>query len=115
MLLHYLKVALRNLLKYPTQSMISMIGLSVGTLCFSICFYCSRFIESTDTSFQHYKRLAEVHIHHGEDFYPGTPATLDEKLKSSTKSKRFRGLSTWTNATITCRLTIGKSCLIRST
>lgn len=83
MLLHYLKVALRNLLKYPTQSMISMIGLSVGMLCFSICFYCSRFIESTDTSFQHYKRLAEVHIHSGESFYPGTPATLDEKLKSS--------------------------------
>ena len=30
MILHYLKIALRNLLKYRTQSAISVLGLAVG-------------------------------------------------------------------------------------
>lgn len=39
MIQHYSKVALRNLMKYKTQNLISTIGLAVGLLCFSICFY----------------------------------------------------------------------------
>ena len=37
MIRHYLKVAFRNLLKYKTQNIISIIGLAVGLLCFCIC------------------------------------------------------------------------------
>ena len=36
MILHYLKVAFRNLLKYKTQSIISVLGLAVGFVCFSL-------------------------------------------------------------------------------
>lgn len=46
MLQHYIKTAFRHLLKYKTQNLISILGLSVGILCFSICLYCSRFIYS---------------------------------------------------------------------
>ena len=46
MIQHYSKVALRNLMKYKTQNLISTIGLAVGLLCFSICFYCSRYMQS---------------------------------------------------------------------
>lgn len=48
MILHYLKIAWRNLLKYRTQNIISIIGLAVGLFSFTVCFYCSRFIESRD-------------------------------------------------------------------
>lgn len=37
MIRHYLKVAFRNLLKYKTQNIISIIGLAVGLLCFNRC------------------------------------------------------------------------------
>lgn len=36
MILHYLKVAMRNLLKYKTQSVISILGLAVGFACFAL-------------------------------------------------------------------------------
>ena len=45
MILHYIKVAFRNLWKYKAQNIISVIGLAVGLLCFSVCMYCSRFVE----------------------------------------------------------------------
>ena len=34
MITHYLKVAFRNLLKYKTQNLISIVGLAVGLFCF---------------------------------------------------------------------------------
>ena len=33
MILHYLKVAVRSLMKYKTQTIISIIGLAVGFVC----------------------------------------------------------------------------------
>ena len=33
MILHYLKIAVRNLWKYRTQSIISMLGLAIGFAC----------------------------------------------------------------------------------
>ena len=35
MILHYLKIAWRNLLKYRTQSVVSILGLAVGLACFA--------------------------------------------------------------------------------
>lgn len=37
MIKHYFKVAFRNLWKYKVQNIISVIGLAVGLLCFSVC------------------------------------------------------------------------------
>lgn len=42
MLRHYLKIAIRNLLKYKQQSLISIIGLAVGVTCFAFCSYTLR-------------------------------------------------------------------------
>ena len=36
MIKHYLKVAFRNLMKYKTQSLVSIIGLAVGFTCFAL-------------------------------------------------------------------------------
>lgn len=49
MLRHYIKMAMRHLLKNKIQNLISIVGLSVGILCFSICLYCSRFISEVDS------------------------------------------------------------------
>ena len=38
MLIHHLKTAWRNLLKYKTQNIISILSLSVGVVCFSVVF-----------------------------------------------------------------------------
>ena len=62
MIKHYLKVAFRNFLKYKTQNFISIIGLAVGLLCFSICFYCSRYMQSMDQCFDNYHRLVDIRL-----------------------------------------------------
>lgn len=82
MIRHYFKVAFRNLLKYKTQNLISTIGLAVGLLCFSICFYCSRYMQSMDQCFDNYHRLADIRLINGEKkSYASTPAVLAEKLE----------------------------------
>ena len=52
MLLHYLKVAVRNLLKYKTQSVISIAGLAIGFACFALASLWIRY-EMTYDSFHH--------------------------------------------------------------
>ncbi len=64
MLKHYLKLAWRNLLKYRTQNIISIVGLAVGILSFSVCFYVSRLLLAEDTFFENYDRIAIVAAHH---------------------------------------------------
>lgn len=39
MITHYLKVVVRNLLKYKTQTFISILGLVMGLTCFIFCFH----------------------------------------------------------------------------
>ena len=82
MLLHYLTVAVRQLLKYRTQNLISIIGLGVCLLCFSVCLYVGRFILSTDSCFENRNRIAEVGLA-TEDGKPfsGTPAPLADHLR----------------------------------
>ena len=52
MIKHYLKVALRNLLKYKTQSIISILGLAVGFVCFAL----SAFWIEYESTFDHYRK-----------------------------------------------------------
>lgn len=80
MVRHYLKVAFRNLLKYKIQNFISIIGLAVGLLCFSICFYCSRYMQSMDQCFDNYHRLVDIRLSSGGELFAGTPAALTENL-----------------------------------
>lgn len=80
MLQHYIKTAFRHLLKYKTQNLISILGLSVGILCFSICLYCSRFIYSVDQCFTNKERIANVNLYTPDgDIYSGIPANLIER------------------------------------
>jgi ABC-type lipoprotein release transport system permease subunit len=62
MITHYLKVAVRNLLKYKTQNLISIGGLAIGLFCFCICFYISRFVGSVDKCFENHKRIADIYV-----------------------------------------------------
>lgn len=81
MLKHYIKIAIRQLLKYKIQNLISVAGLSVGILCFSICLYCSRFINETDHCFSNKERIADINLYTAQgDLYSGIPATLIEEL-----------------------------------
>lgn len=81
MLQHYIKIAIRHLLKYKIQNVISVMGLSVGILCFSICLYCSRFIGETDHCFGNRERIASIDLLTTRgDLYSGVPATLIEDL-----------------------------------
>ena len=36
MIVHYLKIAWRNLLKYRTQTAVNIVGLAVGFACFAL-------------------------------------------------------------------------------
>ncbi len=76
MLKLYFKIALRNLLKYRTQNIISVVGLAVGIFCFSICFYVTRFAGNMDGFYDHSDRIAVLHLYSmqegvREDFVPG--------------------------------------------
>ena len=84
MLQHYIKTAFRHLLKYKTQNLISILGLSVGILCFSICLYCSRFIYSVDQCFTNKERIANVNLYTPDGTtYWGIPANLIENLRQT--------------------------------
>lgn len=84
MIKHYFKVAFRNLWKYKAQNIISTIGLAVGLLCFSICMYCSRFVESTNHCFDNYFRIAELNLYNEQtgDYFSGTQVALSEELRT---------------------------------
>ena len=49
MILHYLKIALRNLLKYRTQSVISVLGLAVGLAFFTFGIHWLKYETSYDS------------------------------------------------------------------
>ena len=60
MLIHNLTVAWRNINKYLSQNIISVLGLSASLLCFALCMHFSRYIMGMDKHFPNYDRIAEV-------------------------------------------------------
>ena len=57
MLVHYLKIAFRNLWKYKTQSVISIIGLALGFTCFSLAILWMRHEKSYDSFYKDTERI----------------------------------------------------------
>lgn len=57
MVIHYLKMALRHMLKYKLQSFISILGLTAGLFCLLICNYYNRAYMSGDKVFPTYSRM----------------------------------------------------------
>ena len=53
MITHYIKVATRNLLKYKVQSIISILGLAVGFVCFALSLYWIHYETTYDNFRQH--------------------------------------------------------------
>lgn len=51
MIVHFLKVAIRNLLKYKVQSVVSILGLAVGFVCFSLSLYWIHY----EMTYDHYR------------------------------------------------------------
>ena len=59
MITHYLKVAVRNLLKYKTQTIISILGLAVGFVCFALSVIWIRYEMTYDTF---HENAEQIHI-----------------------------------------------------
>lgn len=59
MLQHYLKIATRNLLKYKTQTLISIIGLAVGFVCFA---FATMWIHSEIAYDKHYEGADRLYL-----------------------------------------------------
>ncbi len=62
MIVHYLKVAVRNLLKYKTQSIISILGLAIGLACFVLSAFWVRYEMTFDTFHRDAERMYLVGI-----------------------------------------------------
>lgn len=82
MMTHYLKMAVRSLLKFKTQNVIALMGVGLSLLCFSICLYCSRYIFSTNDCFEHKDRIVEIGLTAKGKIMSGTPAELATYLRS---------------------------------
>ena len=60
MITHYLKVAIRNLLKYKTQSIISMVGLAIGLATFALSSIWLKYEMTYDTHWPDAERIYQV-------------------------------------------------------
>ena len=83
MITHYLKVAWRNLWKHKAQSIISLLGIAVSLLCFSICLYCSRYIFDTNHCFINHNRIVDLNTFSSDDTNKSgiTPSDLVSYLR----------------------------------
>lgn len=82
MIYHYIKVALRNLLKYKGQTFISILGLAVGLFCFSLCNYLVRHWISEDDGFRNKSRIAEIVLETNNNYLiSGTPSYIGPELR----------------------------------
>ena len=85
MIIHYLKIAVRNLWKYRTQSVISMLGLAIGFACVALAVYWNHY-EMTYDAFQ--KNAHRVYRVRKTDPYRNevssiTPAPLAQYLQKN--------------------------------
>ena len=94
MIKHYLTIAIRNLLKYKMQNLISIGGLAVGLFCFCICFYISRFIGSVDECFENHERIAEVYLI--EEEYGKPFSGISGKMLTELRQRNWEGAEAFT-------------------
>ena len=86
MLLHYLKVAVRNLLKYKTQSVISILGLAIGLATFTLSAFWVRYEMTFDTFHRDAERIYLVATDNdlfGDKLSHQVPPALGNYLKSN--------------------------------
>lgn len=84
MLCHYLKVAFRSFAKYKQQTIISIVGLAVGFVCFALAVMWIRYERSFDKFHPGYERIfAVVRVDEKDErgISTNTPRPLSQKLK----------------------------------
>lgn len=86
MIKHYLKVAFRNLAKYKVQSIVSILGLATGFVCFALSALWIRYEMTYDTFHEGAERIYLVRAHYAQE--PGkisnfTPYPLADYLQKS--------------------------------
>ena len=74
MILHYLKIAWRNLLKYRTQSAVSILGLAVGLACFALSAFWMHYEMTYDTFHRDADRLYLVGVN--DESFGGSSASF---------------------------------------
>ena len=74
MIKHYFKVAFRNLVKYKTQSLVSIIGLAVGFTCFALSVLWIRYEMTYDTFHNGADRIYMVRAHYTDS--PGSTSNV---------------------------------------
>ncbi len=100
----YFKIAVRNLLKYKTQNIISVVGLAVGIFCFTVCVYMGRFSEGTDRFYDNDGRIAVLGMYTLNDegakeyeFYSSTPVPFGEELRGKSVNGLEAVTVVWTD------------------
>lgn len=95
MILHYLKVAVRSLMKFKMQNIIAIFGLAMSLFCFSVCLYCSRYIFSTDDCFRNKDRIVELYLERSDNnFSRTTSGSLPSFLRGQgLNAKAFCGVA----------------------
>ncbi|WP_332456006.1 ABC transporter permease [Petrimonas sp.] len=87
MLSHYLKIAWRNLLKYKTQTVISVLGLTIGVMFFAYGYHWYKFETTYDEFYPNADRIYRVYSIYkstGKQYEMGTmPYIAVEKLQQA--------------------------------
>ncbi|MDL2323076.1 ABC transporter permease [Bacteroidales bacterium OttesenSCG-928-A17] len=68
MLIHYIKVAIRNLWKYKVQNLIGILGLAVGFACFSLCTFVMQQYLTADTEYPGANRMYRLSTQYRSDY-----------------------------------------------
>lgn len=87
MLLHYLKIAWRNLLKYKTQTIISVLGLTIGVVFFAYGYHWYKYETTYDNFYPNADRVYRMYSMYkssGKPYEMGTmPYIAVEKLQQA--------------------------------
>ena len=85
MILHYIITAWRSIMKFKTQNIIAVLGLSVALFCFSICLYLTRYIYDIDGCFENRDRIVEFSLQNSEmrkgSYMAGVPKEMFQIVK----------------------------------
>ncbi len=87
MLFNYVKIAIRNVLKFKTQALINLIGLSLGLTACILVFLLVQYFTSFDTHHSNFERIYRIVRHtqtqnNQEDFGAGIPVPLPDALRT---------------------------------
>ena len=81
MILHYLKIALRNLLKYKTQSAISVLGLAVGLAFFTFGIHWLKYETSYDRFYPDAERSYLIYTQAENNKHGYSPTALGDFIR----------------------------------